>query len=354
MRRALFVVVALVAFGCSGEDGVDSLVDISDEAAGDNCAAGGVAIATGDDDDGDGILDPGEVADTNYVCNPGGDAGGADGVQLVRLDDEPPGVNCAFGGVAVNSGTDADDNGTLEDTEIETTTYVCDGAGATTANIIEGNISITSSLDAQLLAVFSEVTGNLQIQNGLPMTDLEFPNLVTVGGRLTGNNDSLANLSFPALTSVGDFVDIVAGDELTTLSMPVLATVAGRFEVAGSGTDLTIDASALTSTGDHLRIRATGATSLDISSLVTVGNRFWIEDTALVAIAAPALTTIDNDLWINDNSSLTSLAFAAPLTTVVDEVEITGNDSLPCADANAVVAALTTFGGSPADIQDCL
>jgi hypothetical protein len=64
--------------GPAGEDGevaIKTLINTSDEAAGDNCANGGVKIEVGEDTNADGILDTDEVDDslTRYVCN------GADG-----------------------------------------------------------------------------------------------------------------------------------------------------------------------------------------------------------------------------------------------------------------------------------
>ena len=67
--------------GLAGNDGdvaVKTLINTSDEAAGDNCANGGVKIEVGEDTNADGILDTDEVDDslTRYVCN---GADGADG-----------------------------------------------------------------------------------------------------------------------------------------------------------------------------------------------------------------------------------------------------------------------------------
>ena len=64
--------------GPAGEDGevaIKTLINTSDEAAGDNCANGGVKIEVGEDTNADGVLDTDEVDDslTRYVCN------GADG-----------------------------------------------------------------------------------------------------------------------------------------------------------------------------------------------------------------------------------------------------------------------------------
>jgi hypothetical protein len=72
--------------GPAGEDGdvaVKTLINTSDEAAGDNCANGGVKIEVGEDTNADGILDTDEVDDslTRYVCNGVDGEDGQDGVS---------------------------------------------------------------------------------------------------------------------------------------------------------------------------------------------------------------------------------------------------------------------------------
>lgn len=124
--------------GKSGTDGLKSLVNLSSEPAGANCTTGGQKMESGLDSDNNGILDPGEVAQTQYVCNGTsglqgvkGDQGsaGTDGLKsLVSLTIEPAGTNCTTGGQKVESGLDADDNGVLDTGEVEQTGFVCNGA----------------------------------------------------------------------------------------------------------------------------------------------------------------------------------------------------------------------------------
>jgi hypothetical protein len=102
---------------------------VMDETEGANCAEGGQAIRTGLDANRDGLLQPEEVAATQYVCNGGAGADGAEGfASLVRQEDEPAGSNCPFGGRAVLSGLDLNQNGYLEGAEVTATSYVCHGA----------------------------------------------------------------------------------------------------------------------------------------------------------------------------------------------------------------------------------
>ena len=58
---------------CSGDRGaagINSLVNVTAEASGTNCPTGGQRIESGQDTDGNGTLDAGEVESTRYVCNP--------------------------------------------------------------------------------------------------------------------------------------------------------------------------------------------------------------------------------------------------------------------------------------------
>ena len=74
--------------GADGEVAIKTLINTSDEAAGDNCANGGVKIEVGEDTNADGVLDVSEIDDslTRYVCNgengqDGADGGGSGGVS---------------------------------------------------------------------------------------------------------------------------------------------------------------------------------------------------------------------------------------------------------------------------------
>jgi hypothetical protein len=55
--------------GEAGSNGLSSLIATEVEAAGGNCPQGGVKINTGLDTNENGILDPGEVLNTDFICN---------------------------------------------------------------------------------------------------------------------------------------------------------------------------------------------------------------------------------------------------------------------------------------------
>ena len=124
----------LVCQSASGTGGGPaSLVSILDEPAGANCLHGGLAVSTGLDDDGDGVLGPLEVDDVSYVCH---GAPGEDGTvgtnSLVRVDPLAPGAPCPQGGLLVKTGLDTDGDGALGDGEVQDEQAVCHGHNALT------------------------------------------------------------------------------------------------------------------------------------------------------------------------------------------------------------------------------
>jgi len=159
--------------GTNGVDGKNTLAKTTTEAAGANCTTGGIKIEYGLDANNNGTLDLSEInaSLTKYVCNgavgatgtqgPQGIQGatGAQGIQgiagangtngqntLVKTTTEAAGANCTTGGVKIEYGLDANNNGTLDASEINTslTKYVCNGAvGATGATGAQGPIGLT-------------------------------------------------------------------------------------------------------------------------------------------------------------------------------------------------------------------
>lgn len=82
----LFAVACAGADGASGSEGSSALMQVVPEPAGANCANGGQAMTYGVDHDDDGKLDESEVDGTSFVCNgPQGQAG-ADGEAAAKGD----------------------------------------------------------------------------------------------------------------------------------------------------------------------------------------------------------------------------------------------------------------------------
>ena len=164
--------------GTDGADGRATEFVVTDEPEGENCPAGGTKIEKRFDENGNGEIEDSEIT-VNYICNgespqgePGepGDKGvagidgkdGADGAKgergdrgdqgeqgiagepgekgadgydsLISVIDEPAGDNCATGGKKFMSGTDADRNGVLDESEVKNSYYICNGENAVEAS----------------------------------------------------------------------------------------------------------------------------------------------------------------------------------------------------------------------------
>ena len=89
--------------------------------------------------------------------------------SLLNLIPEPPGANCASGGIKVVSGIDANRDNVLEDNEIQNVKYVCNGSnGSSDKQVIlyfpaNGIAYETSSAAGQIDSL--EVINNFDISN---------------------------------------------------------------------------------------------------------------------------------------------------------------------------------------------
>jgi hypothetical protein len=111
-----------------GDFGKSTLAITNPEPAGGNCIAGGKRIDTGFDDNDNGTLDEAEIDVSAYICDGAQGATGPTGpAALTAMYPEDPGAACEAGGIRVDYGVDANADGTLQPEEIEGARYVCHG-----------------------------------------------------------------------------------------------------------------------------------------------------------------------------------------------------------------------------------
>jgi len=150
LKRLAALCATAVVVGCSGGGGGGTAATPADPSIVTNvynsapvsvCPNGGIQVDAGIDSNNNGVLDPAEVASTQYVCDgaPGatGQTGatGADGTNgsnglnaLVAVTSEPAGTNCAYAGKKISVGMDSNKNNILDNTEISSSDYICNGA----------------------------------------------------------------------------------------------------------------------------------------------------------------------------------------------------------------------------------
>ncbi len=226
--------------GPAGASGMSTLVRITAEATGANCAAGGTRIDAGMDANANQALDAAEIGSTQYLC--GGAAGtsgaaglaGADSVSMLTLMADA-GANCASGGKAVSVGLDANRNGVLDVPEMTSTGYVCNGASGTStsgaagldsllATVTEtagahcswGGMKTTSGLDSNgnLALDAGEVTSTTYVCNGAPSAELTWVDVTSTSVQAASNSGYLADnagqvtITLPPAPAVGDIVKV--------------------------------------------------------------------------------------------------------------------------------------------------
>ena len=141
------------AQGPAGNDGSTALILTSTEPAGANCANGGVKIAAGVDDNGNGQLDANEVDSTQYIC----DGGSSATTMLTSYSTPPTSMGCDIGGSIIAHGLDNGDgggitaNGQLESGEVDYSTTFCTKLTMLRVDIFPGS----GNSDPSYLTVFN-------------------------------------------------------------------------------------------------------------------------------------------------------------------------------------------------------
>ena len=115
--------ITATKYVCNGVAGSNSLISFISESAGSNCTTGGYKLNSGVDLNKNNILDASEITSSQYICN-----GLTGNNSLISLTTELAGGNCSTGGYKINSGVDVNKNGTLDNSEVQSTKYICNGA----------------------------------------------------------------------------------------------------------------------------------------------------------------------------------------------------------------------------------
>lgn len=211
------LMVAAACGGDAGRDGLSTLVVVTPEPAGANCAAGGQRIDVGLDDGAgggvpnNGVLEAGEIDTTDFVCD------GEDGLtSLVAVNEACGETECPEGGVSVDSGLDTDGDGVLDANEVAESALVCGGTLPPPA-LMGGNF--TQAADWT-------VTGAAAIDTGA-----------------TGNDDAGEAIIDTTAACAGDTVSQTLSFPSTCASQPLALRMAARAVgfVFGPGPSASLD-----------------------------------------------------------------------------------------------------------------
>ena len=100
-----------------GSDGEATRITVSDEESGENCENGGKKIETGIDENENDLLDDSEITSTDFICN-GSNTDGTGQDALVSFEIIAEGDGCEYGGKRMNYGVDTNSDGQLSEDEI--------------------------------------------------------------------------------------------------------------------------------------------------------------------------------------------------------------------------------------------
>lgn len=290
--------------------------------------------------------------------------------SLVRVDAEPPGEFCAQGGVAIHTGLDLDNDGYLEDVEITSTQYACNGDTDVRCSgglVREGTIIIANEADfAQLLEVTC-IDGDLLIAG----TDVEeFPvevanlrivtgdvviagnsKLRTTGGlpldRVGGTFVIQGNETLMDLEGIGDIDDLFALTIVGNNALPSLRGLEGlinnhaSFTVANNVALTSLEGlNNLTTSSRPIAIRANSSLT-DIRALGSLRGTHSIEISGhgmLASISLPSLQKVDFRSLYNTNAALQTISLPE-LASTGDFIQVDNNGALASFDAPKLLTA---------------
>ncbi|MDX2087070.1 MAG: hypothetical protein SFX73_04425 [Kofleriaceae bacterium] len=291
-RRAAWLATLVIA-AC----GTSRLAEVDALPPGAECPAGGTVIRQGDDDNDDGELQEDEVETSEILCN------GVDAQALVDSAPEPVGANCATGGTRVRTGVDTDHDGTLDDDEVQNIAYLCNTTPTPTlvstqneppgANCQLGGVAVSSGIDLDHDGVLdpNEVTGTSYVCTGqVPIAE------VVQGDFVLRNSFDQALLAGVKRVTGRLFVEPVAA--LPDIAVPNLEE-AGSLYISKSFASIAFP-----------RLEQAG-----LVEIKTTGSFPLFE--------LPALTDVAGTITITGSTSAASNnAFQLPALTSVESIEI--------------------------------
>lgn len=257
--------------------------------------------------------------------------------SLLALTPELPGLNCPNGGTAIASGLDNNNDGILQAGEVDSTAFVCNGqdSGGLFGPVLKGSFTIQNELDLAAMNGVQTVTGNLTLV-GVGLSAISLPDLEEVQGSLLVSAQGIATIDLPFLGSIGEDLSVFPSADLQELSLPGLLSVGRDVNMSGSfggGFPVlqTLDIDLLQTVGRDVSITFLALPQdLSIPSLQSTGSLTIGEFPLLRTIDLPALQAVPNGFTIGDNPLLPTCqaqAILDQLTTAPLSFDISGNNA---------------------------
>lgn len=287
---------------------------------------------------------------------------------LVRVEHEPNGPDCPTGGVAIYTGLDRDGDTYLDDDEITSTQFVCNGSTTVQCaggRVLKGTITMRSPGDWSQLDGIDCIEGELLVAGIAADTIPRHPDLrIITGDLVVAGNPNLTSLDgIDQVRELGGSYVIQSNDSLTDVS--ALASLARASGIQLIGNDalpdlrglealVDINTSILVSNNSGLvslagldNLRTTTATlairsNHALKSLDALGNLRQAQllevsgNDTLAQVSLGSLSKVDVRLLVTTNSALAQVSLPA-LSTVGDFVRFDGDPALTRIDMPALL-----------------
>lgn len=329
LRACVAVALCCSAIACGGDDGKDGKSALTHvvPASPAECPTGGSTIQAGQDANGNGVLDAGEVTSTSSVCD-GDDMGGPWLTSTADADF----ATCPWGGTVLSFGKDLDANDVLAATEILSTRAVCNST-------VTANAGFATWTGAGADNLWSNPANWDTGERPSPGNSLRFP---PDAARLTSVND------LQTLHAVNG-LDILGGHQLSGNQLTILGAIYA--DAAGNQLDLPL----------HMRTQnvttADAESELRLSGVITGAElgKLGLGRVVLTGVNGyTRLTTLaEGELRVEGGQALPDAAafFCNSGTLVVGDAETIGDLDGSCAMAleadlaSVVTEAVRTYSG---------
>lgn len=303
MMRCCSVIGALGLAACTGQGLPAAVVVATMPASAAECAFGGVVVSSGADANGNGVLDEDEVASRTAVC--GDRPATPPPTTVVRLLAEPAGAHCMLDGTAVQSGPDRNGNGVLDDDEVTHIDYACGEPLLTRLAPAPPDVSCIAGGIAFLAGRDRNHDGRLA-DDEVEQREVACGDVIARDIAVRDAADAAAMAGIAVIT--GSLV--VDATALGELALPRLVQVRGGIDVK----------------------RNTALVRVSLPALDSVDGRFVLAlDPALTEIDVPLLRRVGG-LVVDRNTALRGLGRLAALPEVAGDVQIASNDALASVD----------------------
>jgi len=265
-------------------------------------------------------------------------------VSLVSIIAEPSGTNCTYGGQKIVSGTDSNNNGTLDIGEITSTAYICNDAPVSTIPLLQSLYltgapaslggTITAAVDAQsaqdlALSYSWAVSDGWNIVSGgtTSLVTITAPNTYSATGTATVTVTDSQNRSAVgsiALATVGDSAPII--ESITIYPQPVM-------------TSANLVASAYDQNGDNLSFSWTIG---GVSNLLAGANAVW-NSPGIPGYFTVGLLVSDGTVTISGSSAIAANS-ASPWPRFHRDSQTTGLSSVNTSEGTGTLRWTYTTG----------